>query len=226
MVGRFDAAMSYSSLAWGGQRRTMRRMAACGVRLKRSSNVSLHKRFSQVPAGQPMGPQMATVPESVLLWTASSSSINPQVGPACFSLVPMAPPPPRRRSVWTRLGWRRVGFWSSRNKYGWRGRSRATLTRAKGTGSPAVRCLITLGSFRKAARGRTPASGIYHRRESFNFKAPTKKRLDAQLDNYMSKSKKRLDAQLDDYMAKSKKRLDADLDEYMAQGRRPLSWFE
>ncbi|XP_019719254.1 chromatin target of PRMT1b isoform X2 [Hippocampus comes] len=226
MVGSFHAAMSCSSLAWGGQRRTMRRLPACGVRLKRSSNVSLHKRFSHVPAGQPMWPQMATVPESVLLLMASSSSVNPQVGPACFSLVPTAPLPPRRRSVWTRLGSRRVGFWSFRNKYRWRARCRATLARAKGTGRPAVRCLITSGSFRKAARGRTPASGIYRRRGSFNFKVPTKEQLDTQLNNYMSKSKKRLDAQLDDYMAKSKKRLDADLDEYMAQARQPLSWFE
>lgn len=45
---------------------------------------------------------------------------------------------------------------------------------------------------------------------------PTKKQLDAQLDEYMSLSKSRLDEQLDDYMSMSKSRLDAQLDEYMS----------
>lgn len=56
---------------------------------------------------------------------------------------------------------------------------------------------------------------------------PTKKQLDAQLDEYMSRSRSRLDAQLDEYMSTSKRRLDAQLDEYMlmagqVEGAEPL----
>ncbi|XP_072317271.1 uncharacterized protein [Eucyclogobius newberryi] len=45
---------------------------------------------------------------------------------------------------------------------------------------------------------------------------PSKKQLDAELDEYMSKTKSRLDEQLDQYMSLSRSRLDAELDEYMA----------
>ncbi|KAK7886443.1 hypothetical protein WMY93_026064 [Mugilogobius chulae] len=45
---------------------------------------------------------------------------------------------------------------------------------------------------------------------------PSKKQLDAELDQYMSKTKSRLDADLERYMSLSKSRLDAQLDEYMA----------
>ncbi|XP_030271563.1 chromatin target of PRMT1 protein-like isoform X2 [Sparus aurata] len=54
---------------------------------------------------------------------------------------------------------------------------------------------------------------------------PTKKQLDAQLDQYMSASRSRLDRQLDDYMSLSKSRLDAQLDEYMSMaGQTDLLW--
>ncbi|KAF3692488.1 hypothetical protein EXN66_Car008164 [Channa argus] len=54
---------------------------------------------------------------------------------------------------------------------------------------------------------------------------PTKKQLDAQLDDYMSMSKSRLDEQLEDYMSKSRRRLDAELDDYMLMaGDLQLHW--
>ncbi|XP_077384371.1 uncharacterized protein LOC144023000 isoform X2 [Festucalex cinctus] len=203
----------------------MRRIAA-RLRLKSSSNVSLHQRFSRGQSGQAMRPHVANIPESVLLLVRPSPSVNPQAGPACFSLVPVAPPPPQRGSVWTRLGCRRVGFWNFRNKYGWRGRCRAARRRARASARLAWRRrpLVRTGSgpFRRVARGQVAASALPVRGRS--LKAPSKKELDAQLDDYMSKSKRRLDADLDHYMARSKKRLDADLDEYMALGRYTLPW--
>lgn len=48
-----------------------------------------------------------------------------------------------------------------------------------------------------------------------NAGVPSRKQLDAQLDEYMSTTKSRLDKDLDDYMSLSKRRLDAELDEYM-----------
>ncbi len=54
---------------------------------------------------------------------------------------------------------------------------------------------------------------------------PTKKQLDAQLDEYVSMSRSRLDKELDDYMSMSKRRLDAQLDEYMSlAGQTDLHW--
>ncbi|KAM6995253.1 uncharacterized protein LKV04_007478 [Tautogolabrus adspersus] len=54
---------------------------------------------------------------------------------------------------------------------------------------------------------------------------PTRKQLDAELDDYMSLSKRRLDQQLDEYMSMTKSRLDAQLDEYMAMaGNTDLTW--
>ena len=45
--------------------------------------------------------------------------------------------------------------------------------------------------------------------------APTRKQLDAQLEEYMSVSRSRLDQQLEEYMSLSRRRLDQQLDEYM-----------
>lgn len=54
---------------------------------------------------------------------------------------------------------------------------------------------------------------------------PTKRQLDAQLDEYMSMSKSRLDKELDDYMSMSRSRLDAQLDDYMLMaGQMDLPW--
>ncbi|XP_077431226.1 uncharacterized protein LOC144057483 isoform X2 [Vanacampus margaritifer] len=219
----------------------MRRKAA-RLRLESSSKLSLHQRFSRV---QTMRPHVGNVPESLLLLVAPSSSVDPQqrwcgvfqAGPARLSLVPVAPPPPQQASVWTRLGGGRVGFWTFRNKYGWRGHCRAALRRAGASARPARRRPIGWGRFRRVARGRVPRGGVPRggvprggvppsalpvRGRSLN--TPTKKELDVQLDDYMSKSKSRLDADLDEYMSRSKKRLDADLDEYMALAGQTLPW--
>lgn len=54
---------------------------------------------------------------------------------------------------------------------------------------------------------------------------PTRKQLDAQLDEYMSMSRSRLDRELDEYMSLSKRRLDAQLDDYMSTaGQSHLHW--
>ncbi|MED6240858.1 hypothetical protein ATANTOWER_029612, partial [Ataeniobius toweri] len=51
---------------------------------------------------------------------------------------------------------------------------------------------------------------------------PTRKQLDAQLDEYMSLSRSRLDKQLEDYMSMSRRRLDEELDEYMMMAGQSL----
>ncbi|XP_054639111.1 uncharacterized protein LOC129185734 isoform X2 [Dunckerocampus dactyliophorus] len=190
----------------------MRRRNPKRIFLRSSSTVSLHQRFSHVLLEQMMLPKVACAPPPVVFVVNSepSSSLGLQV------------PPPRRSSVWTRLGWRRAGFWTFRSKYGWRARfRRVALRRAGGSKltqqlGPRCRLLRTKG-FKKRSQEQ---EHLPLRRGGFTrergLKAPTKKELDAQLDEYMSKSKSRLDAQLDEYMSKSKSRLDADLDEYMA----------
>nr|XP_046256589.1 uncharacterized protein LOC124065341 [Scatophagus argus] len=150
--------------------------------------------------------------------------------------------PRRRRSVWTRLGWQRAtrrlsasrprGFWSFRNKYRWRAgfacRRPGHLRRRLGR-----RLLLARRNVQKVTAGRTRLSGhlqrggatAYRRRGLSRADAPTKKQLDAQLDDYMSMSKSRLDKELDDYMSMSRRCLDAQLDEYMSMaGQVDLKW--
>lgn len=85
------------------------------------------------------------------------------------------------------------------------------------------KCLCLLEQLRQhLRRGRFGAS---KGRSRSRRDVPTRKQLDAQLDEYMSLSKSRLDQQLDDYMSMSRQRLDAELDEYMSMaGETELSW--
>nr|XP_057908718.1 uncharacterized protein LOC131105040 [Doryrhamphus excisus] len=190
----------------------MRRRTPANIFPRGSSNVPLHKRFSHVLLEQMMLPKVTCAPPPVVFVVNSEPS----------SALCLRVPPPRRSSVWTRLGWRRAGFWNFRNKYGWRARfRRAALKHAGGsklTRQLGQRCrLLKTKSFPKPSQ---EPEHLPQKRGGFTrgcgMKVLTKKELDAQLDEYMSKSKSRLDAQLDEYMSKSKSRLDADLDEYMA----------
>lgn len=65
-------------------------------------------------------------------------------------------------------------------------------------------------------RGCTLRSAAAQGRGRKKAGVPSRKQLDAQLDEYMSTTRSRLDKDLDDYMSMSKSRLDADLDEYMS----------
>ncbi|XP_029359594.1 uncharacterized protein LOC115044608 [Echeneis naucrates] len=148
----------------------------------------------------------------------------------------------RRQSVWERLGWQQVsrlsfprpqGFWSFINKYRWRTRITSTLMRRgrlrsrlgqhhiptktnvqKLTAGPRQRPQLNLQMGRAAATWRRSKDNV-----------PTKRQLDAELDEYMSLSKTRLDKELDEYMSLSRSRLDAQLDEYMSMaGQMPPQW--
>ncbi|XP_051235085.1 uncharacterized protein LOC127351518 [Dicentrarchus labrax] len=144
----------------------------------------------------------------------------------------------RRRSVWTRLGWRRAtqrpqGFWSFRNKYRWRAGFTSTASRRGNLLSLRQRGVLMKRNIQKVTAGQTQLSLHLQRggatasrgRGQSKDNVPTRKQLDAQLDEYMSMSKSRLDKQLDDYMSMSKSRLDAQLDEYMSMaGQTDLDW--
>ncbi|XP_061650758.1 uncharacterized protein LOC133487728 isoform X2 [Phyllopteryx taeniolatus] len=206
------------------------------VSLESSANVSLHQRFSQVRAEQTMRTNMAAAPKSVLLLVDSTSSFNLQacsvlqVGVPCASPA-VATPPTGRASVWTRLGWRQLGYWTFRNKYGWRARCRrAAFRRAGSSGRPARRRPAASATFRKVAPGGTPpgAARLFRRNgpRGRSRDVLTKTELDAELDSYMARSKTRLDAELDQYMSRSKSRLDAQLEEYMALAGQPLPWWD
>ncbi|XP_057690889.1 uncharacterized protein LOC130915120 isoform X2 [Corythoichthys intestinalis] len=197
----------------------MRRKPAL-VRPTKTSNVSLHQRFSQVMIEQMTRPSMMAFPQPQLLFVASPIPFVPQMGVPC----PAPSPAVRtfgRANVWSRLGRERSGYWNFRTKYGWRARCRTIrlrraalfrrTARLRRAGGSAARRPDTSGELPDARpeAGRRP----WLRRQD----VPTKRQLDMQLDRYMSRSKSRLDAQLDDYMARSKKRLDADLDEYMSR---------
>ncbi|XP_070690868.1 chromatin target of PRMT1 protein-like [Pempheris klunzingeri] len=126
----------------------------------------------------------------------------------------------RRRSVWTRLGWQRVtrglvasgplGFWSFRNKYRWSARFTSTYRRRANLCSRlGRRRLLTGRKIQKLTAGQTqlrpylPGGGASagRGRGRTTKDVPTKKQLDAQLDEYMSRSKRRLDQELDEYMS-------------------------
>ncbi|XP_028984574.1 uncharacterized protein LOC114842820 [Betta splendens] len=214
--------------------------------LRSTSAVSLNERFSQVLVDQLTQSRTVTldtimVPSSppVVLVVNKGASLLPRLQVAGFS----ARVKQRRRSIWTRLGWQKVsqhprtpkprGFWSFRNKYKWRFRFRSTCRRCSnlhiqlGQHRP-----MTKTNIRNPTAGKKPtqhlqtdAAPASKGRGQRKHGALTRKRLDAQLDEYMSKSKSRLDQQLEDHMSMSRQRLDAELDEYMLMaGKAELHW--
>lgn len=81
--------------------------------------------------------------------------------------------------------------------------------------------LFLAGRRRRGVKLRIGGATISKGRGGSRKVVPTKKQLDAELDDYMSMSRSRLDKQLDDYMSTSRSRLDAELDEYMSMAGQP-----
>ncbi|XP_037639633.1 uncharacterized protein LOC119496420 isoform X1 [Sebastes umbrosus] len=189
--------------------------------LRSTSAVSLHERFSQVVADQLTRSRMRTfdpvllhqrrrhgLPKVVLLVRRGRSSLlHLQTRDSSVGVRQHL----RRGSVWTRLGWQRGtrrlpasrprGFWSFMNKYR---RRRSSTPTYRGQGNLHSRLgqrLLRTRNIQKLTTGRTHlqrgGATAYRRKEH----VPTKKQLDAQLDEYMSMSRSRLDKELDDYMA-------------------------
>ncbi|XP_078100432.1 uncharacterized protein LOC144513276 [Sander vitreus] len=207
--------------------------------LRSTSTVSLHERFSQVLVDQLNCSKKMTFdpvllqqrggrnPKRAVMWPKKLQTQTQTQG----SFVGLKRRLWRRRSVWTRLGGplvtRRLstgrlrGFWSFTNKYRWRRsftftcRGRCNLHSRLGQRRLLRKRNIqklTAGSTNLQRGGATASRG----RGQSKGHVPTRKQLDAQLDEYMSLSRSRLDKQLDDYMSMSKSRLDAQLDEYMS----------
>nr|XP_020474423.1 uncharacterized protein LOC109970884 isoform X2 [Monopterus albus] len=201
----------------------------CSLYLRSTSAVSLNERFSQILVDQltqptmvnlnPILQQQGTVfgtPPTVLLVRKKQVSHRPMRatgGPGwrCRKR--------KRRSVWTRLGWRQVtcccsasrprGFWSFMNKYRWRPRFTSTYRSRRNLQSQLGQHLLqgntniltmTAGQHLSLhlSKGRVTAS---RECDLSRDKVPTKMQLDAQLDEYMSMSRSRLDAELDEYMS-------------------------
>ncbi|MEQ2176833.1 hypothetical protein GOODEAATRI_032216, partial [Goodea atripinnis] len=145
-------------------------------------------------------------------------------------------PRKRRRSVWTRLGGLQLtrhlsycslpGFWSFRNKYTLRARSSTTYRRrGKLHGCLGQSRLVRTAKPQTQTAGGQRLSQTLQRGGATSLKGrgfPTRKQLDAQLDEYMSLSRSRLDKQLEDYMSMSRRRLDEELDEYMMMAGQSL----
>ncbi|XP_047196871.1 uncharacterized protein LOC118114359 [Hippoglossus stenolepis] len=193
--------------------------------LKSTSAVSLNDRFSQILMDQLIQPRVVTsdpdlqqqralsgLPPAVLLVKEEPSTL--MLGPQASHVSQREVWCPRRsrrkrRSVWTRLSWQHVtrrfstsrprGFWSFMKKYRWRARLTSTC-RSRHLSQNLQRGVASTTRLRSVSR----------------VNVPTKRQLDAQLDEYMSMSRSRLDRQLDEYMSMSRSRLDRQLDEYMS----------
>ncbi|XP_070767824.1 chromatin target of PRMT1 protein-like [Enoplosus armatus] len=227
--------------------------------LRSTSAVSLNERFSKVLVDQLTQARMVTfdpnllqqrracgtLPVVLLVKRETSSLLNLQTRD--WSVRAKQRLRRRRSSVWTRLGWQQVtrrlsasrarGFWSFRNKFRWRARFTSAYRRGDLRGRLSQRRLLMRRNIQRMTAGQTQLSLHLQRggvttsrgRGPSKDNIPTKKQLDAQLDEYMSLSKSRLDKQLDDYMSMSKSHLDAQLDEYMSmagqtEGQTELDW--
>lgn len=217
--------------------------------LRSTTSVSLNERFSQVQSDQWTQPDTLTLDPTVLqerdgddalqlfllLKRELTRPLQSQV-----STLKMSRCVRKRRSVWTRLGWRSTphkhgGFWSFRNKYKPKAWLTSTCRSREGFGRLQGKSRFRMKrNVQKRTPGQTQhgahlqrggASALRKPGRNAHGDAPTKKQLDAELDQYMSRSKRRLDQQLDEYMSKSKSRLDQQLDEYMSMaGQRDLRW--
>ncbi|CAL1611649.1 unnamed protein product [Knipowitschia caucasica] len=214
-------------------------MEAGPMYLEHNTSQSLHQRFSEVLLEQ------LTQRRFVFRGNKSSSMVL-RLRNTPHSQLRQGPQLGHRASVWSRLGWKKRGFWNFRNKYRRRVSFSKGFSPAPGSNSayrwinPALRCLSpALRSRLNLTLKRGALRGVLRHRRTPLFKGksfqvskwrgqassrgrgqqkvvPSKKQLDLDLDWYMSKTKTRLDAQLDQYMSLSRSRLDAQLDQYMS----------
>ncbi|KAM4735860.1 uncharacterized protein FYW61_006231 isoform 1-T5 [Anableps anableps] len=203
--------------------------------LRSTSTLSLNERFSQVLRSRPTRPNRPGIRTSEQPRSCRRRAALVQALPISQRMKLRLRR--RRRSVWTRLGglqlwsWRLPGFWSFRNKYSWRGRSSAPYRR-RGNLSTRLgqRRLVETSDLRTPTAGGRRLRHTLQRGGAIAIKGrgflpktvPTKRQLDAQLDEYMSLSRSRLDQQLEDYMSMSRRRLDEELDEYMLMAGQSL----
>uniref|UniRef100_UPI0037E75AD9 chromatin target of PRMT1 protein-like n=1 Tax=Semicossyphus pulcher TaxID=241346 RepID=UPI0037E75AD9 len=216
-----------------GERRMNRTMESAKPQsffLRSTTAVSLNERFSQVLMAQLT--QSRTVTFDPILLQQRGGGDNSQVVllkrelPSSVHLqkhassVRVRPRVRRRRSIWSRLGWRQVtrrlsttprGFWSFRNKYRQRGGFTSTCRGGGNLCGRLGQCRFLMKrNVQKLTAEQTQLSMDLRRGRATTFRGrgwnrkgamPTRKQLDDQLDEYMSLSKRRLDAQLDEYMA-------------------------
>ncbi|CAI5661457.1 unnamed protein product [Oreochromis niloticus] len=221
-----------------GIERRMESLEPGSFRPRGTSTVSLHERFSRVLVEQQTCSRLhqrasAPTPVVLLMKSAPLSLLLPQA--AGGSERAEHRHLRKKRSVWTRLGWQRVnrrpsasvhsGFWSFMNKYRWRAQVTSSCRRAGGLrgrlGRRSQLRPLTSGQRWCGVKLRIGGATASKGRDSSRKAVPTKKQLDAELDDYMSMSRSRLDKQLDDYMSMSRSRLDAELDEYMSMAGQP-----
>ncbi|KAM8825950.1 uncharacterized protein ACB058_019403 [Synchiropus picturatus] len=205
------------------------------LRLRRTTTVSLHERFTQVLQNQ----------------LNVGGGRRPRLHRARSHL--------KRTGLWTRLGWLKVtqrfcGFWSFKNKYGWRAQYKRRGIHTRGQHrflkTRNLKPQTAGGSFLSAAAGRSDReAGLGPRRvmmtgpmqslapvpalsepelfglhgsltPSWSVPGPQRGGASASRAWIRWKSpvptKSQLDAELDDYMSMMPARLDAELDEYMS----------
>ncbi|XP_075884873.1 uncharacterized protein LOC142890016 [Nelusetta ayraudi] len=205
------------------------------LNLRGRSSLSLDERFSQLTQTQPRlmtsDPTMLcdTAPLVLVLHPGSAQLQGP-----ALSVNRLLKRWRSRKSVWRRLGWLKVnkrrhlsarrGFWSFRKKYKRRSWHRLNFKRRVQWRPLGKRCAGNSHHRLQPQRGVLPSAAARGRGRE-RACVPTRKQLDAQLDEYMSTTKSRLDKDLDDYMSLTKSRLDNELDEYMSlAGQSDICW--
>ncbi|KAG7474109.1 hypothetical protein JOB18_002286 [Solea senegalensis] len=185
--------------------------------LKSRTTVSLHERFTQVLMDQ-LTPTMTFNPILLIKEEPPFGIQAPHFHQRATCHLRKRRRRRRRRSLWTHDHTSKFrGYWSFMSKYRLQGRghlrSRLGQHRVLRRRRRSHVHRLT-GRHLNVKLPRGMASTTRGRGLS-NDSIPTKRQLDAQLDDYMSVSRRRLDKELDDYMSMSRRRLDKELDEYM-----------
>ncbi|KAM3614797.1 uncharacterized protein V6R79_019127 [Siganus canaliculatus] len=153
-------------------------------------------------------------------------------GPRSTGSRPRASRPRGPRSTGSRsTGPRPRGFWSFRSKYSWgvsTYRRRANLCYQLNRGHLLKRRTLwnlSAGTTQLGVQQQRGGASASRGRGLDQRAVPTRRQLDAQLEDYMSLLRRRLDRELEDYMSLSRTRLDAQLDQYMSlAGETLLLW--
>ncbi|XP_074540144.1 uncharacterized protein LOC141801119 isoform X2 [Halichoeres trimaculatus] len=221
--------------------------------LRSTTAVSLNERFSQVLADQETQPRTVTFNPIMLQERGGNDALQlvllmkrqqqkPLLLKSRVSPLRMRQCVRKRRSVWTRLGWRSTtrrflarrpgGFWSFRNKY----KQKTWLTSSnRSTGD--LRCRLGKSRHMMKRSAQKPTPNKSEPGASLHTSAMT---CQTQLGAHLQKggastlrklgwnrkgvkpTRKQLDAELDKYMSLSKRRLDQQLDEYMSKSKSRL----